>query len=140
MNIDSRNIISKIEVIEHKLQSLSDMIEAERRDSNEDDYAVMHELLEKKSILSILLTDLKQNLSDNLTKKQPEMIGKTYILENDFANKTVSIVNIVEVDPRKGKISYESPLAKALEKGVKGEEIKINTPVGTTNYKILEIS
>jgi transcription elongation factor GreA len=49
------------------------------------------------------------------------------------------IVGTEEVNPRKGKISYQSPIGKALLNKPVGAIIKIKTPAGKVQYKILKI-
>jgi len=50
------------------------------------------------------------------------------------------IVGDHESDPLKGKISYSSPLGKALFKKRVGEKVTVKTPKGTTHYKIVAIN
>jgi transcription elongation factor GreA len=49
------------------------------------------------------------------------------------------IVSSEEADPLVQKISYESPIGRALMGKRKGEEATVNTPKGAVVYKILEI-
>lgn len=49
------------------------------------------------------------------------------------------IVSSEEADPMAQKISYESPIGRALMGKRKGEEALVNTPKGAVVYKILEI-
>ncbi len=48
------------------------------------------------------------------------------------------IVSSVEANPMEGKISFESPVGKALLGSKVGDEVKINTAVSAT-YKVLEV-
>jgi transcription elongation factor GreA len=50
------------------------------------------------------------------------------------------IVGPEETDPLQGKISYESPLGKALLNKSVEEVAEINTPEGKRKYKIIKIS
>ena len=49
------------------------------------------------------------------------------------------IVDFVEADPNKGKISYHSPLAKALLGKETGDEFSANLPGGNKEFEILEV-
>lgn len=51
----------------------------------------------------------------------------TYV-EEDGTETTVKIVGVDEADLNAGKISWTSPVAKALMKAEAGDEVKINTP------------
>jgi len=50
------------------------------------------------------------------------------------------VVGDHESDPLKGKISYSSPLGKALFKKRVGEKVTVKTPKGTTHYEIVAIN
>src|SRR3989338_8889099 len=49
------------------------------------------------------------------------------------------IVGAAESDPIKGFISNESPLGSAFLGKKKGEKVKVKTPKGEVEYKILEV-
>ncbi|MCG2582895.1 transcription elongation factor GreB [Massilia sp. TS11] len=53
---------------------------------------------------------------------------------------TVTIVGIDELDPLKGKISWVSPVARALTKAREGEQITLHTPLGVDTLEILAVS
>lgn len=53
--------------------------------------------------------------------------------------QTVKIVGIDEADLSKSKISWISPLAKALLKSEVGDSVNLHTPSGMTALKILKI-
>jgi transcription elongation factor GreA len=50
------------------------------------------------------------------------------------------IVGVAEANPREGKISNESPIGKAILNHKVGDTVKVETPGGTYNVKILKIS
>lgn len=52
---------------------------------------------------------------------------------------TFTIVGTVESNPRKGKISNESPLGKALLGSQEGDIVTLELPTGQVEYKVLEI-
>ncbi len=53
---------------------------------------------------------------------------------------TVTIVGIDELDPLKGKISWVSPVARALTKAREGDLITLQTPLGPEELEVLEVS
>ncbi|MGZ3182408.1 MAG: transcription elongation factor GreB [Telluria sp.] len=53
---------------------------------------------------------------------------------------TVTIVGIDELDPLKGKISWVSPVARALTKAREGDTVTLQTPQGVEELDILEVS
>jgi transcription elongation factor GreB len=52
---------------------------------------------------------------------------------------TVSIVGTDEVDPARRRVSWVSPIAKALLKAREGETVTVNTPSGREDIEVLEI-
>ena len=52
---------------------------------------------------------------------------------------TVTIVGVDELDPLKGKISWVSPVARALTKGREGDVVTLQTPLGIDELEILSV-
>ena len=52
---------------------------------------------------------------------------------------TVTIVGIDELDPLKGKISWVSPVARALTKAHEGDSVTLATPAGVDELEILSV-
>ena len=69
------------------------------------------------------------------------VFGATVTL-NSLSNKeeiTYSIVGVDEADISKGKISIESPIARALIGKEEGEEVKVETPKGLKEFEVIAI-
>jgi transcription elongation factor GreB len=62
----------------------------------------------------------------------------TYTEENGSL-RTVKIVGLDEADITQNKISWVSPVAKALLKATVGDSVKLKTPTGSEALKILAI-
>ncbi len=60
-------------------------------------------------------------------------------LRNGDSEETISIVGIDEVDPSNGKVSWISPVAKALLKANDGDEVVLQTPAGEDTLEIIKI-
>ena len=52
---------------------------------------------------------------------------------------TVTIVGIDELDPLRGRISWVSPVARALTKAREGEVVTLNTPQGVDELEIVGV-
>ncbi|HUL91250.1 MAG TPA: transcription elongation factor GreB [Burkholderiales bacterium] len=52
---------------------------------------------------------------------------------------TVSIVGTDEVDPARGRVSWVSPVARALLKAREGDTVTLQTPGGEERLEVLEI-
>jgi transcription elongation factor GreA len=68
-------------------------------------------------------------------------IGSTVILNDiEFSEKIeYQIVGPAEADVLENKISYESPLGKALLSKSVGDVISVDAPMGVVKYELLEI-
>lgn len=67
--------------------------------------------------------------------------GATVCFERENGKQqTVTIVGVDEADLAKGKISWVSPVARALMKAKEGDIITIQTPSGPDEVKIVSIS
>ncbi|MBL8539527.1 MAG: GreA/GreB family elongation factor, partial [Betaproteobacteria bacterium] len=53
--------------------------------------------------------------------------------------RTLSIVGIDEVDPARGRVSWISPVARALLKTREGDVVNLRTPAGTEQIEVVEI-
>jgi transcription elongation factor GreB len=52
----------------------------------------------------------------------------------------ITIVGIDEVDPARGKVSWVSPIARALTKAREGDTVPLRTPAGVEMLEVLEVS
>lgn len=66
--------------------------------------------------------------------------SKVVILDVEFDEQLeYTIVGPTEADPNKNKLSYESPVGKALLNHTVGETVHAETPGGIVDFKIVEI-
>ena len=66
--------------------------------------------------------------------------GATVVYENQAGDeRTVTIVGIDEIDPLNGKISWISPVARALTKAHEGESVVLQTPGGKEELQVIEV-
>ena len=67
-------------------------------------------------------------------------IGSTVTIQEDQEEEeTFHIVGPQEADPRRGKISYDSPIGQALLGHQEGDRITANTPARELNFRILKV-
>jgi len=66
-------------------------------------------------------------------------IGSKVSVDFDKEKQTISIMTSGQADPLNGKVSYESPLGKALLGKSKGDKFKIDINGEKIDCKILEI-
>ena len=79
--------------------------------------------------------------ADIIEKKEKDkvQIGSTVSIESNDGKDKFQIVGPEEADILEGKISFESPLGEALLGKKKGNSVRINTPGGFKQCKIIEI-
>lgn len=67
--------------------------------------------------------------------------GATVTYENQAGlEHTITILGIDELDPLNGKISWVSPVARALTKSREGDSVVLMTPSGMDELTILDVS
>lgn len=66
-------------------------------------------------------------------------VGSTILVSSGWKKEKFKIVGAAEANPLKGNISADSPLGRAILNQPEGTTIKVNTPQGKIEYKILKI-
>jgi transcription elongation factor GreB len=66
--------------------------------------------------------------------------GATVRLKGSSGEKAVTIVGVDEVDPAHGRVSWVSPIAKALLKAREGDTVTLRSPSGEEQLEILEVT
>lgn len=66
--------------------------------------------------------------------------ARVTIADTEGVENTYTIVGVDETDIAKGRISWISPLARALIKAREGESIRFQSPLGIREIDILEVS
>ncbi len=61
------------------------------------------------------------------------------IRTRDGENRTITIVGVDETDTTKGRVSWISPVAKALLKARAGDKVVLKTPGGMEELEILDV-
>ncbi len=91
--------------------------------------------------LDVLLASA-QIIEENGKHKKGDAISvgsKVTIKEGNYEAETFTIVGAAEANPRDGKISNESPIGKAILGHKLHDVVKVETPGGTYNVKILKV-
>jgi len=65
--------------------------------------------------------------------------GATVKVRSLSAERQVTIVGVDEVDPAHGRVSWMSPIAKALIKAREGDTVTVRAPGGDEKLEILEV-
>jgi transcription elongation factor GreA len=89
-----------------------------------------------------LLLATAQIIEENGKGRKDDTIqvgSKVTLKEGNFEPETFVIVGAAEANPREGKISNESPIGKAILNHKVGDVVKVETPGGTYNVKIMKV-
>ncbi|AIY05209.1 transcription elongation factor GreA [Planococcus sp. PAMC 21323] len=80
-------------------------------------------------------------INENESNKDVVRLGTTvtFIEVPDGDQESYTIVGSAEADPLEGRISNDSPIAKSMIGRTIGEHVKVLTPGGEMEIKILEI-
>ena len=82
-----------------------------------------------------------QIIDDSNSPTNLVALGRKVVVQEEGTSDEESyvIVGSTEADPRNGRISNESPIGKALMGKRKGAKVKVSTPGGTIDFKIIRI-
>lgn len=138
---DELNHLIKIE-----RESLKKTIAEARALGDLKENAEYHAAKEKQSLVEGRIAHLQSILANSqiidISKLKSDKIifGARIRLEETESGKeqTVQIIGHEESDPRNGKISYESPLGKALIGKEAGDTVIVSAPKGEIEYEIVE--
>jgi len=91
------------------------------------------------------ITDLKlllantQIIEKNGVSKTVQLGSTVTFQEGDFSPETFVLVGPIVANPREGRISFESPLGKALMNQKTGDTVIVKVPDGDITVRILKI-
>ena len=121
-------------------------IEAARAHGDLSENAEYHAAKERQGQIEATIADLEDQLSramviDPRTLSGDRVVfGATVTLIGEDEKKVkYQLVGALEADAKDGKISYNSPLGRALIGRQKGEEVEVSTPSGDRYYEIAKI-
>jgi transcription elongation factor GreA len=126
--------------------SIIEAIEEARGHGDLSENAEYHAAKERQGQVEAQIADMEDRISramviDPTTLSGDKVVfGATVTLldENDKKIK-YQIVGETEADARVGRISYNSPLGRALIGRMKGEEVEFSAPSGDKYYEIAKI-
>ena len=102
--------------------------------AKEDQGFIEGRILELQHILKNVVA-----IEENENREYVQIGSEVVVKEEEYPEETFNIVGSKEANPDEGKISYESPIGKALLKHKVGDIVRVETPVGSINFKIIKI-
>ena len=123
--------------------SIVEAIEEARAHGDLSENAEYHAAKERQGQVEAMIADLEDKLSramviDPTTLSGDKVVFGATVTLPDEDDKTVryQLVGQAEADARVGRISYNSPLGRALIGRQAGEEVEVSTPSGDRYYGI----
>ncbi|WP_172254885.1 transcription elongation factor GreA [Saccharibacillus deserti] len=117
--------------------SYGDLKENSEYHSAKDDQAFMETRIMQleKMLIKARIADASSGSSGII------VVGSNVVLKDIEFGDTLEyqVVGPAEADVADGKISYESPLGRALMGKKVGEKINVDAPMGTIHYELLEV-
>lgn len=122
-------------------------IEAAREHGDISENAEFHAAKEKQSLLAAQILDVEDTLSRaqviDISKLSGDKVvfGATVTLVDGDSGDEVAyqIVGDHEAEPKNGKISVSSPIARSLIGKSVGDEVQVRIPTGVRNFEILDV-
>ena len=123
-----------------------DAIEEARAHGDLSENAEYHAAKERQGQVEAYIADIEDRLSRALVIDPTTLSGDKVVfgatvtlLDEDDKKIRYQLVGQQEADAKAGRISYNSPLGRALIGRQKGEEVEVTTPSGDRYYEIAQI-
>ena len=121
-------------------------IEDARAHGDLSENAEYHAAKERQGQIEAMIADIDDQLSRAMVIDPTTLSGDKVVfgatvtlIDEDEKKVRYQLVGQVEADAKDGKISYNSPLGRALIGRQKGEEVEVSTPSGDRYYEIKKI-
>ena len=121
-------------------------IEDARAHGDLSENAEYHAAKERQGQIEATIADIEDQLSRAMVIDPTTLSGDKVVfgatvtlIDEDEKKVKYQLVGQVEADAKDGRISYNSPLGRALIGSQKGEEVEVSTPSGDRYYEIAKI-
>lgn len=122
-------------------------IEEARGHGDLSENAEFHAAKERQSLLDLQIRDIEDKLARAQVIEVSKLSGDKVVFgatvslaDSDTGDKMVyQIVGDHEAEPKNGKISISSPVARALIGKSEGDEVQVHTPTGVRSLEILSV-
>ena len=141
-----RTMTDEVKRLKLERPGIIDSIEEARAHGDLSENAEYHAAKERQGQVEAMLGDLEDRLSralviDPTTLSGDKVVfGATVTLIDEEKKKVrYQLVGQTEADARVGRISYNSPLGRALIGRQKGDDVEVTTPAGERYYEVSKI-
>ena len=141
-----RQMTEEVKRLKLERPEIIESIEVARAHGDLSENAEYHAAKERQGQVEAMIADIDDRLSRALVI-DPTMLsgdkivfGATVTLVDEEKKKVrYQLVGQTEADARVGRISYNSPLGRALIGRLVGEEVEVTTPAGERYYEISKL-
>ncbi len=126
--------------------SVIDAIEEARGHGDLSENAEYHAAKERQGQIEAQIADIEDRLSRAMVIDPRSLSGDkvvfgatVHLVDENDKNVVYQIVGQTEADARVGRISYNSPLGRALIGRSVGDEVEVTTPSGDRYYSIEKV-
>jgi len=126
--------------------AIIEAIEVARAHGDLSENAEYHAAKERQGHVEATIADLEDRLARAMVIDPTTLSGDKVVfgatvtlIDEDEKKVKYQLVGQQEADARVGRISYNSPLGRALIGRQKGEEVEVTTPAGDRYYEIAKI-
>src|SRR5215213_1654283 len=126
--------------------AIMEAIEAARAHGDLSENAEYHAAKERQGHVEATIADLEDRLSRAMVIDPTTLSGNKVVfgatvtlLDEDRKKVKYQLVGQTEADAKDGRISYTSPLGRALIGREVGEEVEVSAPSGDRYYEIKKI-
>jgi len=126
--------------------AIIDAIEEARGHGDLSENAEYHAAKERQGQIEAMIADIEDRLSRAMVIDPKSLSGDKVVfgatvtlIDEDKKKVRYQLVGQTEADAKVGRISYNSPLGRALIGRLKGEEVEVSTPSGDRYYQIKKI-
>jgi transcription elongation factor GreA len=121
-------------------------IEAARAHGDLSENAEYHAAKERQGQIEASIADIEDQLARAMVIDPTTLSGKKVVfgatvtlVDEDRKKVKYQLVGQVEADAKDGRISYNSPLGRALIGREVGDEVEVSTPSGDRYYEIAKV-
>ena len=126
--------------------AIVEAIEEARAHGDLSENAEYHAAKERQGQIEAMIADIEDRLSRAMVIDPKSLSGNKVVfgatvtlIDEDKKKVRYQLVGQTEADAKVGRISYNSPLGRALIGRLKGEEVEVSTPSGDRYYEIAKI-
>jgi len=141
-----RKLTDELKRLKLERPEIVEAIEVARAHGDLSENAEYHAAKERQGQIEASIADLEDKLSRAMVIDPKTLSGDKVVfgatvtlIDEDEKKVRYQVVGLAEADANHGRISYNSPLGRALIGRQKGEEVEVSTPSCDRYYEIAQV-